>query len=222
MVDLGRLAGQTFDAVVFDLDETLIKSGSATIRCWTRWAIEYGVTREQLADCVGMPSATVVAQVVAPELVTEAAAKIESYELADLSDVVPYEGVVDAFATIPLDRVAIATSCTKPLLEARLAASGLPRPGALVYVDLVANGKPAPDSVLLAAELLGVDPGRVLVVEDAPAGLAGAAAAGAASLGVANTTPREKLAADAVVDSLTEVSWRVDDGRISLQPNPLG
>lgn len=218
MANLGTLADQTFDAVVFDLDETLIKSGSATIRCWTRWAIEYGVTKEQLEDCVGMPSAKVVSQVIPPDLVDEASAKIESYELTDLDDVTPYEGALAAFEALPLDRVAIATSCTQPLLEARLAASGLPRPGVLVYVDLVENGKPAPDSVLLAAELLGVAPDRVLVVEDAPAGLAGAAAAGAASLGITNTTPREKLAADAVVDSLAEVSWQVGDDGISLHP----
>lgn len=216
MVDLGTLSGRTFDGVVFDLDETLIMSGSATIRCWTKWAIEYGVTREQLEGCVGMPSAKVVSMVVAPEVANEAAQTIEGYELSDLDDVVPYAGAMEAFTELPLNRVAIATSCTRQLLEARLAASGLPEPEVLVHVGLVKNGKPAPDSVLLAAELLRTDPERLLVVEDAPAGIAGAKAAGAASLAVTNTTPSEKLPADAVIESLADIAWVVTDDGISV------
>jgi sugar-phosphatase len=47
-----------------------------------------------------------------------------------------------------------------------------------VTSDQVERGKPAPDPYLLAARRLGVDPGRCLVFEDAPAGVAAARAAG--------------------------------------------
>ena len=44
--------------------------------------------------------------------------------------------------------------------------------------DEVANGKPAPDIFLLAAQRLGLAPAHCLVVEDSPAGVAAARAAG--------------------------------------------
>ena len=44
--------------------------------------------------------------------------------------------------------------------------------------DAVARGKPAPDLFLHAAACHGVAPGRCLVIEDAPAGVIGATAAG--------------------------------------------
>ena len=48
----------------------------------------------------------------------------------------------------------------------------------------VARGKPAPDLYLHAAAALGVDIGRVLIVEDSPVGAQGAVAAGATVVGL--------------------------------------
>ncbi len=46
-----------FAAVIFDMDGTLIDSTPAVIRSWTTWALEYGITAEQLADSHGLPAA---------------------------------------------------------------------------------------------------------------------------------------------------------------------
>ena len=72
----------------------------------------------------------------------------------------------------------------------------------------VTRGKPDPQVFLIAAERLGVPPERCAVVEDAPAGVAAANAAGMLSIGLASTgRTRESLAeADLVVDSLAELS----------------
>ena len=48
----------------------------------------------------------------------------------------------------------------------------------------VANGKPAPDLFLLAAARMGVEPSRALVIEDSPAGIEGARAAGMTAIGL--------------------------------------
>ena len=48
----------------------------------------------------------------------------------------------------------------------------------------VSNGKPAPDLFLLAAERMGVTPARSLVIEDSPAGIEGARAAGMTAIGL--------------------------------------
>jgi HAD superfamily hydrolase (TIGR01509 family) len=55
--------------------------------------------------------------------------------------------------------------------------------GKLVSAEDVTNGKPAPDIFLLAAERNAVDPTRCLVIEDAPAGIQGAIAAGMSAVG---------------------------------------
>ena len=102
--------------------------------------------------------------------------------------------------------VAIATSCLAPLADARLRAAGLPVPDVLVTADQVAAGKPAPDSYLLAAERLGLDPAGCLVLEDAPSGVAAGRAAGMTVWAVATThAPAELTAADAVLPGLRHV-----------------
>ncbi len=78
-----------------------------------------------------------------------------------------------------------------------------------VTVDDVVQGKPHPEPFLLAASRLGVDPTRCLVVEDAPAGIAAARAAGCAVIALTGTTVEEELSADLVVDGLDAVRVEV-------------
>jgi sugar-phosphatase len=51
----------------------------------------------------------------------------------------------------------------------------------------VKNGKPAPDVFLKAAELMKISPAECSVIEDAPAGIKAAVAAGMRAVGVATT-----------------------------------
>ncbi|WP_437952987.1 HAD-IA family hydrolase [Sorangium sp. So ce296] len=85
----------------------------------------------------------------------------------------------------------------------------------------VAHGKPAPDLFLAAARALGVPPARCLVVEDAPAGVQAAKAAGMTALGVARLADDALLAAagaDRVVTTLDAVDPdAVVEGRIAAR-----
>ncbi len=71
----------------------------------------------------------------------------------------------------------------------------------------VGRGKPAPDIFLVAAKELGAEPGACLVVEDSPAGVAAARAAGMQVLGVPYPGLDPAMLADAnlVVASLQDV-----------------
>ena len=72
----------------------------------------------------------------------------------------------------------------------------------------VTRGKPDPQVFLLAAQRLGLPPGRCAVIEDAPAGIAAAQAAGMASVGLLSTgrTTADLAAAQAVVRTLDDIS----------------
>ncbi|MDQ0908574.1 HAD superfamily hydrolase (TIGR01509 family) [Streptomyces canus] len=57
----------------------------------------------------------------------------------------------------------------------------------------VGRGKPAPDLFLYAAERMGVEPGRCVVIEDSPLGVQAAVAAGMDVYGFTAMTPAAKL-----------------------------
>ena len=106
-------------------------------------------------------------------------------------------------------RQAIATSAPPANIElmVRLMKLGS-RFSAVVSAEEVAQGKPAPDIVLRAAERLELPAGRCAVLEDAPAGIAAAKAAGSRAIAVTSTFPGAALAAaDLVVGSFAEVLW---------------
>ena len=77
----------------------------------------------------------------------------------------------------------------------------------VVTGDDVTRKKPDPQIYEITAEKLSLPPARCVVLEDAPAGVAAAKAAGAVCVAVTSSVDAEKLRdADLVVDSLEEVS----------------
>ena len=215
---LGTLEGRTFAAVLFDMDGTLIDSIPTVVRSWLRWAQEEGVDPHDLAGFHGVPARGVISALLPPERVDSAFERIEAIEIADTEGITVLPGTLDALAVLAGDPelCAIATSCTRPLADARLVATALPAPRVVVTASDVAQGKPHPDPFLLAAARLGVDPADCLVVEDAPGGLEAARAAGCSTLAVTTTTVAADLLADAVVDTLADVRFTVEAGRVAL------
>ena len=196
------------DALLFDLDGTLVDSTPAVLRSWTRWAVEHGVTAEQFAavHSHGRTAAELVADLLPAHRVPGAVARIEELERSDTEGIAALPGAAELLATLPADRWAIVTSGVRPLARARIAAAGLPVPGVLVTADDVARGKPDPEPFLLGAARLAVPAQRCVVVEDAPAGLAAARAAGMRSVAVTTTHGTDDLAADLVVPDLSALT----------------
>ena len=169
------------EAVLFDMDGTLVDSDAAVERAWRTWAAEYGVDPAAvLAVAHGAPAERTVG-LARPDLTGPAAAEAAARQLElqydDLSDVVPTPGAHELLAALRLPW-AVVTSADARLAKARLGAAGITAP-LLVTVEDVRAGKPDPEGYLRAAELLGVAPERCLVVEDAEVGVAAGRAAGA-------------------------------------------
>ncbi|HEV7622831.1 MAG TPA: HAD-IA family hydrolase [Amnibacterium sp.] len=202
-------------AVLFDLDGTLIDSTPAVARSWARWGEQWGVGDVFASHEHGRPAREIVAGHVAGDQVDAAFASIEALEIADTDGIVVLPGARELLDALPRDRWAVVTSCSRPLADARLAAVGL-HPPVLVTASDTAVGKPAPDPFLEAARRLGVDPADCLVVEDAPAGLVAARAAGATTLAVQGTVDPALLDGDLVAPSLAAVAVEVLPGGIRV------
>lgn len=202
------------DALLFDNDGTLLSSMESVIRCWTRWAAEYGISEAEFAavELHGRTAVEIISELLPAEAVPGALRRIEQLEVADVNGeaggVVLLPGTAALVSALPAARWAVVTSATRPLAEARLREVGIEPPLVIAAEDVV-RGKPDPEPYLLAAGKLGVEPSRCVVFEDAPAGLDAGRAAGMRTVALATTHTREELRADTVVTDLSAVSVQV-------------
>lgn len=210
---------ETFQAVLFDNDGTLTDSTAAVERSWHSWAAHHGVPLERLVRFHGVPSRSIVEAVVDAHVdVALATADIDRRELEDVEGVAALPGAAEAMAAVG-ERAAIVTSASRELAVLRLRAAGLTAPEAFVTADDITRGKPDPQPYLVAADKLGVDPARCLVVEDAPAGVVSGRDAGAATLAVTTTSTAQDLEglADLVVPDLSEVVFVVEEDGVRVR-----
>jgi mannitol-1-/sugar-/sorbitol-6-phosphatase len=207
---------------VFDLDGVLVDSTAHVEQQWRRWATSRGLRPEPfLRVCHGRRALETI-RMAAPHLDAEA----EVRAFVPLEDGAseprgPLPGALRLLEALPPGTWAVATSGIRAVAASRLRRAGLPVPPVLVCAEDVARGKPSPDAYLLAARELGCPPEEVLVVEDAPAGIQAARAAGMDVVGLTTTHAPSQLAADACAASLVGVHLgrvnRAADGRDRLE-----
>jgi sugar-phosphatase len=207
--------------LLFDMDGVLVSSIAGAVRCWRRWAAEYGVADAEKVDIPhGIPARDIAKWLVPDIDVAVGLKRIEDLEIEDVGDLILLPGAKALLESLPLERWAIVTSATKRLLIARLAAAGLPVPERLISADMVEHGKPNPEPYLKGAAVLGVTAEECVVFEDAPNGVKAGVAAGCRVVGVLGTTGAEELleaGASWLVASLASVSAEVVEGELRLR-----
>jgi sugar-phosphatase len=115
-------------------------------------------------------------------------------------------GAVELVHSIPDGRWGVVTSGSRLLASTRMVYCGLPLPKVLITADDVTQGKPHPEPYLKGAEGLGLDPRECLVIEDAPAGIRSALAAGTKVVGIASTYGVDALGqANALIRKLGQI-----------------
>lgn len=202
-------------AVLFDLDGVLVDSTAYVEQQWRRWASARGLRPEPfLRVCHGRRALETI-RMAAPDL--DAEAEVRAFVPSDEPETAPMgplPGALRLLQAMPVRSWAVATSGVRRNAVARLLRAGLPVPPVLICAEDVTRGKPNPDAYLLAARELGLSPPDCLVVEDAPAGIQAARAAGMTVVGVTTTHRADQLGADACAESLA----RVYLGRIEQGP----
>lgn len=192
--------------MLFDLDGVLVDSSAFVELQWRRWASARGLRPEPfLRVCHGRRALETI-RIAAPDLDAEAEARaLVPEDEPEAALLEPLPGALRLLDALPPQTWAVATSGPRPTATSRLRRAGLPVPTVMVCAEDVTRGKPSPDAYLLAARELGVSPPDCLVVEDAPAGVQAARAAGMRVVGVTTTHQSDELGADACAASLAGV-----------------
>ena len=214
-----RFRGHHYDGIIFDCDGVLVDSERITSRVWAGLLTGIGLpttTEQSLATYLGNSMGRCL------EIVTEQlghrppdtllARFYDEVKVAPAREVTPVEGIVallDALDTAGIG-YGVASNGEHEKMRTTLGATGLLArfDGRRFSAVDVARPKPAPDLFLHAAEALGFEPVRTIVVEDSPLGVQGAHAAGMTVIGYAElVAPDRLLAAGAVhtVDQLREL-----------------
>jgi beta-phosphoglucomutase len=227
-------------AVIFDFDGVIVDSEPLHYRAFMEVLAPHGIActwdeyREHYMgfdDRDGFRAFFALAgRTITPSILLElTAAKAATFQTVVADGVVPYPGVlelIDALGKVlPLALCSGALrSDILPVLE-KFNLEGVFQ--VIVTADDVAVSKPDPASYRLAVESLaqllpdlGISPGKVLAIEDTPAGITSALAAGLRVLGVTNNYPAGRLVREGcllVVDSLEGMT---PSGLEALCPNP--
>jgi sugar-phosphatase len=196
-------------AILADLDGTLVDSVASSERAWGALARRRGLDEEETHRfAMGRPTRETIALLVPAEERVAEQAQVDRDEVDDAGSVVAYPGAAELLAgRVP---IAVVTSGSNALATARLHGAGLEVPEAMITADRVTKGKPDPEPFLLGARALGIEPGRCLVLEDAPAGIESGRAAGMPVVAFRTTHPEAELeGATVVLDSLAEAVARL-------------
>jgi HAD superfamily hydrolase (TIGR01509 family) len=109
---------------------------------------------------------------------------------------------------------ALVTSSERGFMDAVLASTGM-RFDVLVCAEDVTATKPDPEPYLLAAKLVGVDPGDCFALEDSPNGVASAEAAGCRVFAVPSLVPIPPAPGRTVARSLLDLIADADGIRVN-------
>ena len=202
--------------VIFDMDGVLVDSADSHWESWRRLAQENRrtATREQFAATFGRQNRDIIpilfGEVSAARTQALSDRKEAIYRdlIRDHLPVVP--GAVELIRSLFADGAVLAVGSSGPkanialVLKAMRVADAI---SVIVSAEDVTRGKPDPQVFQLAARRLGLLPSRCIVIEDAPAGVEAAKAAGARAVAVLIHHPRQAFPhADCIVDYVADLS----------------
>ena len=208
-------------AVLFDLDGTLVDTVDTRIEAWRRALREAGLPtgRERLGPLIGLDGKRL-----AREIAAEAGRPIDDERAEEIDracgeiyeglnrDPQPLPGVRALVQALESSRIrwAIATSSRRDQVKTSVDALGLTAEPAIVDGSHVAHAKPEPDLLLLAAREVEAEPGRCWYVGDSTWDMVAAVAAGMLAIGVTagsavDAAVLEGAGASLVVGSLADL-----------------
>jgi len=183
-----------YDALIFDMDGTLVDSGQLHQYAWTETLKKYEIPidRPLMRSLAGVPTKGTI-EILLKNFNLTATATLD--EMNDFKESLVHDAMhkfVKPTALIEVAKkyhgvkpMAIGTGAYTQEAESILKLCGLDiYIDAVVGADQVKNPKPAPDTFLRCAELLNIPANKCVVFEDSKLGLEAAAAAGMVGIDV--------------------------------------
>jgi beta-phosphoglucomutase family hydrolase len=206
------------EAVIFDMDGTVVDTTELEYKAWHRMMQEQGVefTHEEYIKVLGAKGSEIVKKHLDwdEEAIQEILQNKETYfkELVAQQglELIPgVEKVLQDIQQIPL-KMALATGASRKKLEFVLEKLPIKQYfEAMITADETNSGKPDPEVFLNAAKKLGVAPGNCIVMEDARNGAQAAKKGGMLCIAITTTRSEDQLqAADLIVDGYHELDIR--------------
>jgi HAD superfamily hydrolase (TIGR01509 family) len=186
------------DALIFDLDGTLVDTNAAHVESWVRALAAHGyrIDADRIGPEVGKGGDNLVPSVLGPDAEArdgEALRKTVGEEYVRIVTrerrVPPFPGAVELLAALRERgvRTALATSSAKQHLDATFESAGVDlreHVDEVVSKDDVERSKPNPDVVVAALDKLGLSPAQCAMVGDTPHDAEAAKRAGVVTLGI--------------------------------------
>ncbi|EIN10887.1 phosphatase [Punctularia strigosozonata HHB-11173 SS5] len=222
------------DAILFDMDGTLVDSTKGVVGAWHHFKGKYpSMNVEEILNTSHgvrtVDNLRIHCGIEDPEELEREAERFEQAIIKCSGDdgqgIVLLPGVEAIMkellprSKLPHPRWAICTSATRGYASAALRMAGVPVPDVLVAAEDVEKGKPEPDPYLLGARKCSVNTGNCLVVEDAPAGVRSGQAAGCKTLGVTTSHSRAQMEACSptyLVENLASVRMRLTTNGVEV------
>jgi mannitol-1-/sugar-/sorbitol-6-phosphatase len=205
-------------AILFDMDGTLVDSTRCVEAIWTRWAHRHDMDLDHILTVSHGRRTLDTLREVAPHLdVEREAMRLDQEELESKDGIEEVRGSAALLRALPSDRWAVVTSAGRALARLRLGFAGLPVPSVLVSAEDVTEGKPNPAGYLSAARRLNAAPEQCLVIEDTPAGILAGRAAGMQVLAVSTTYPASRLLDAPSIQDFRHTRILSTNGQIELQ-----
>lgn len=200
-----------YNAVLFDMDGTLVDSRAVVERVWRRWAAEHDLDIARILEVThGRRTIDSVREFALPGMDVEfESEKLEEQEIEDIEGIRAVTGAAELLARLGVGRWAVVTSAGRELAIRRLTEAGLPVPPILVTAESVSQGKPDPEGYTLGARLLGFSAEGCLVFEDAPAGIEAGRRAGSDVIAVTEARPHPFEAGCPTIPDFSQIHFEL-------------
>jgi HAD superfamily hydrolase (TIGR01549 family) len=207
---------KNFSAIIFDMDGVLVNSEPVHDRAWRALFTELNLAHNHgivFADYIGRSDRMLLRDLIERHKLTYSTDELIQRKLRHLLKMLRDHRIEfqDLNKILPVlasrYKLAVATSAPHVAIDVVMEVTGFRHYfQTLVSRDDVAAGKPDPGVYLLAAKRLGVAAADCCAIEDSPAGIEAAKAAGMTCIALATSLPVAKLGqADRVVRNHAEL-----------------
>ncbi|TAL74203.1 MAG: HAD family phosphatase [Burkholderiaceae bacterium] len=205
----------TVEALIFDMDGTMIHSMPWHAKSWLVFARNHGLQIDVSdllartsgrtgAECMRMLFGQNLSDAACETLVHEKEAIYRDLFTDNFAEVAGFNAFATAAAARGL-KIAVGTAGDRHNIEFAMSRLKMnPLPLAIVGGDEGFTGKPTPAIFLEAARRIGADPARCIVFEDAPLGIEAARRGGMRAVAVCSTHTPAELAGPHVVAAVRD------------------